>query len=280
MANKFIFSSSSYLVVMNFDEDSLKTAEAIAAENGFRLYHAESIEELTRCVDKIQHPINYLINAQALSPTDLNTVIALLKCAKTSYRLLENPTADVLSEAIRASMDSFLPAGSEDFLPKVINYILPLVFQGAGELPFTVTNETDGACDFVVLCSSGSEDWKAQCYIYCDLEKLKAHFPYFANREFPMLLDGFCELSNQFFGILNFNINQLGVTTKIGLPVSFDLRNGGTKPKSAIFTRYLQLSAAKGAIRVDFGIIPSNNGYPPDFTKIQFATPSDEVDFF
>ena len=284
MAKKFIFSSSSYLVVFKTPKNEKSVIETTAKSEGFRVFYADTMSDLEECVQKIQYPVDYYLHAKN---GDLSTILFeenLLKKHGLHYEILSDISDAAVTPVLHASLERLMPKGIPALIETAANFVFPRVFPKVLETTqtaqLTPTKGPASGYDFIVLGSSVSDDWVGQCLIWLRFGALKKEFPAFANQTEAQILDGMRELANQLIGVVNFNLGNINIRASGTLPIGFDLRSGAEKPRSTIYTRPVSLELGTGALRVDFGPLLSGpsrvqNSSRLELDQIRFAEPGE-----
>lgn len=178
------------------------------------------------------------------------------------------------------SFDDASTRGLSYLLEQSVNHVVPFALAGGAGIVFAATpSAVEKNFDFLVVCDSLTKEWIGRCSLAVDIEKLRAKIPGFRPMTKEQLLSALCELVNQVLGVLNGNLEQVGLRPRILLPTFIDLSSGGVTQKAPVYTSYVYASDKEQIFSLTFGLTIIGHDGEMDFTGIKFKPPSGEVEF-
>jgi hypothetical protein len=272
----FIFPGTSYSIGYGLDENVVASFKKTFEQEGVRFVHLETLDELSEVIHKIKHLVGVFFSVS--SPEMLQIQDAMKQI--DTYKFFGEIDVDQTKNHVSSAINWHIPPRLGELAAFSCNFIYSSIFPSL-DVTFTETkNEKPDDYQFLVQCDTRAFPFAGRCFIYANSEKLKQEDMSFSDFDVELLTDGFKEFGNQYLGIVNHNLLELGYSPKIGLPSIFSKEESVKLRNAGLAIPFVNIMDEKGVFYIRLGFVNENGGDKLDLEKMILSKPDDEISFF
>lgn len=262
----------SALLAVALPPDVLAALKAAGERRSVWVVGADDQPLASKFLAEMRHPLGIVV-ADGLAADHRKILEAVAEKKGIVVRTCPAPSA--LDGMVAEVLDGLVPKRLAELASVAMERVIPTVFSGRSIKMVQLAKLSDtGFYDSVVVCETMLGDIVGQCTVRIASKKVDLA----GDADVKALVSQAGEFTNQFLGIINYNLSKLGLQPKIGLPFFVDLGSGGhAATKLLIPSVYFRES--QGLLSVEIGFINNSGGRNLEFGDIEFGWHSDEVQF-
>ena len=276
---KLILSNRSYLIGFNFPEEATKTLNVITKQRNFRFINEMEMDECVATLEKVKHLIGVFIFTEGLEEQTIEQLEALAQKRGFPSQTISSEAPPGLMYHVSETLKQLPAKRLAELVDFAANYSLPFIFPGLPQKLFSETTETLDKYNSLVTCDCLGEEIIGHATFKLDSSRLRGCYPDYADTPQEMIVDRQRELVNQFLGLVNFNLNKLGIEAAIGLPLAIDMSTG-VKVHSSLYCPAVAVADQQGICHIEFGFINTEGKPLFSLGEESFTPPTDEVELF
>lgn len=265
----FIFSTSSYVVSYQLNDEEVQEAKAYCKSHGIRFLVEEEFDSLNSNLEKISYLVAILSNQDLSKLDDTHPGISQKVVS------VESSVTDVIDRILQGMPSDHLPGLMIESACEISKSFFPL-----SECQFDQVSRDSFNFTHVIRCETECSDHKGRCEFFINGDKLNSLFPEVTPQDPEKLKDALREFTNQFIGLINRSAEDSGNSTKIGIPQAFSFEDYESFPKSSLYIPVSTVQDSQEIFRITLGYVHPNKGPEIDFSSIRFTTGEEDIDFF
>ena len=290
----FIFPSSSYALGYRLSDELTGVLTAKLKDVGVRFINVNTVDEFKATFGKIKYFVTAYLNCSSSSELD-----DLRAEFKDSYHLLHVHTDEKVEPKSTNELwhgDSFDKVEQGVLIDQSLSFLVPKRFDELAEFcagfifpslfsQFETSFHKEDATELddyhiQIMCDISSSSFKGRGWVRVNLDALRAKSEELKGMSDELIIDNCREFVNQFLGVINSNLMNLGYSASIGLPTVVTKAEVANIRRSGPYIPTVTLNDKEKIFSIKIGLVLIENAEMLDLSDLTFESPDDEVDFF
>lgn len=233
MSGAVVFDRKSFILTFGLTPSQREQLDAFAKEKAFSTYACADLQELKAKIDQVKHCLGVFIRPEGAAEMEA-TKSAIVLCEKNwvEYRIfsLDSSIQERFRVAPDARLDEYLSQYLKELFPdklkelglfairNIFKEMLPdlkaeWVLQDVNP-KFENKNH-----DLVIFCEISAENFAGGITVRSTFEELKGKSATLRELDSDSIIHYMAEISNQVLGVISYNLKNLNIEGRIGLPV-------------------------------------------------------------
>lgn len=268
----FIFSTSSYAFALGLERQSISELSSQYAKLGIRLESYGDLAELLPALERTR----YLIAIHTPESLSIESRIALRRWA---FALVETP--QVSKNLVGPILEGLVPDGLDRLAEHALSKVYPIFFDCL-PMGLQLCNEpANFDCDVAIQCDTSAWPQVGRCLLMFNQMKFQqiAGMAFFERSSRRNLIDLLREFVNQFLGVINQTLTNMGFNCRIGLPLVFNRQDAQAFLKTGLYVPSIHFCDDYGIFNLKLGMINSTAGPKLDLSGTELVDTSGDIDF-
>ena len=216
-----ISKSRSYVFLLRQTDETVQAFQALGKPHNFMTCSVDSDEDFLNFIDEASDILGIILPTDA--PSSIKDKISSFEEKQKLFHRATDQNVDgqKLAEDFTQHLKNLLPQGLKDLSKGAVEHVSAQLF-GIEPIEFSFSTEAKNidSVDIGVICDSLAPDFSSSIIIKCCKEKVVNTLPDVENSDFDELAAHLREFSNQILGAINFNLRNVPIEARIGLPTS------------------------------------------------------------